>query len=699
MGNRSRFSQTDHSNLALERKPHWRDGRVFLIGSTIRLALFGSAVALLSGCGDDFKSIGQAAEFQSGTGSQPISGSVGDGPVANAAIEFIDADGNIIGTTTSDEMAHYRFELPEDTNLPLTIRATGGVDLVTGSPLDFEMLSQTDESVSVQDLSTLNVSPITTIEHYLRSCAPQFVSAANASEIVRGSVGTGLLAVNSQSELVSERNAAAFVKANEILAEAMRRTAQQAQDGSTVDSIAFQIGCDLHDGLLDGNGGENSRTAALVRSNMFATLVEGLTDSLKVGGTSAAQRMDEAVRVIAPTATLLTRDVSATQVTIDVLSQHLTAMQNLSDDGAFLELAEALAHTDPAHVAGALTALQGQGMEEALTDLTAAVAAADEAMIAQTHRSARDYLQVEAPTVTLEANSDRVEEGQSATLSWSSTRSTVCSASDDWDGARSLSGSATSGPILDTSSFTLTCVGPGGITSATVAVGSPTAAVPIEEVSRAVPVEEVSTTVPIEEVSSVPSVEGRPTAGDQDDGPNTDSQDENQPPSDNGAPSNGVAVELTVAQDWLNSPGTAELSWTSQGASSCTASGGWNGQKSVNGSESVSGILTNQTFTIVCEGASGRALTSTSVQLRQAIFNWEVPTLNSDGSQLLNLKGYRIYIGRSSGEYDEAADIEDPSATSHVMSLNPGTYYFNLKSVASTGVESEYSGELSTTIR
>ncbi|MEK7704946.1 MAG: hypothetical protein AAB426_08305 [Myxococcota bacterium] len=67
-----------------------------------------------------------------------------------------------------------------------------------------------------------------------------------------------------------------------------------------------------------------------------------------------------------------------------------------------------------------------------------------------------------APVVTLSANPTTVDSGGTSTLTWSATNATSCTASGAWSGSRAVSGSEESGAISVTSTFTLTCEGPGG---------------------------------------------------------------------------------------------------------------------------------------------------------------------------------------------------------------------------------------------
>ncbi len=74
------------------------------------------------------------------------------------------------------------------------------------------------------------------------------------------------------------------------------------------------------------------------------------------------------------------------------------------------------------------------------------------------------------PSVLLGANPTTVNSGSPSTLSWSSSEATSCSAGGAWSGSKPLSGSQSTGPLTQTSTFTLTCTGPGGSTNRPVTV-------------------------------------------------------------------------------------------------------------------------------------------------------------------------------------------------------------------------------------
>ncbi len=156
------------------------------------------------------------------------------------------------------------------------------------------------------------------------------------------------------------------------------------------------------------------------------------------------------------------------------------------------------------------------------------------------------------PTVTITANPQTIDEGESATLSWTSTNATECSASEGWSGTKTTSGSQSVSPSV-TTTYHLDCEGPGGSDEDEVTV----------------------TVIPTEE------------------------------PED-------PTVEITANPMNIIEGGSSTLTWNSDNADSCTASGGWTGDKTVDGSQSVSPTATT-TYTIECENETGSASDSVTV--------------------------------------------------------------------------------------
>jgi hypothetical protein len=75
---------------------------------------------------------------------------------------------------------------------------------------------------------------------------------------------------------------------------------------------------------------------------------------------------------------------------------------------------------------------------------------------------------------------------------------------------------------------------------------------------------------------------------------------------------------------------------------------------------------------------------------------WSPPTRNTNGTPLKNLAGYTLLFGTAPKTYSTAISIDDPTATRYVVSgLPPGTYYFALSAINSTGRHSVLSAEAS----
>ncbi len=81
------------------------------------------------------------------------------------------------------------------------------------------------------------------------------------------------------------------------------------------------------------------------------------------------------------------------------------------------------------------------------------------------------------PSVNLTANGASgtitIPYNTSATISWSSANTTSCAASGDWSGSKPTSGSASTGNLTNSKTYTLTCSGPGASASATIVVAVP----------------------------------------------------------------------------------------------------------------------------------------------------------------------------------------------------------------------------------
>jgi len=92
-------------------------------------------------------------------------------------------------------------------------------------------------------------------------------------------------------------------------------------------------------------------------------------------------------------------------------------------------------------------------------------------------------------------------------------------------------------------------------------------------------------------------------------------------------------------------------------------------------------------------------ISANAVASNAATLSWEAPTVNVDGSALVNLTGYKIHYGTKPGTYSKTISINSVGLTTYVIDdLTSGTYYFAVTAITASGVESEFSGEATKTI-
>jgi len=104
----------------------------------------------------------------------------------------------------------------------------------------------------------------------------------------------------------------------------------------------------------------------------------------------------------------------------------------------------------------------------------------------------------------------------------------------------------------------------------------------------------------------------------------------------------------------------------------------------------------------VSDGTSTSSLPAFTITValpvtRTATLNWTPPTQNIDGSPITNLAGYKVMYGSSPGQYSQALSVPVATMTSvAIEALEAGrTWYFTVKAVNTSGVESDFSNEVS----
>ncbi|HEX7060693.1 MAG TPA: putative Ig domain-containing protein [Woeseiaceae bacterium] len=79
--------------------------------------------------------------------------------------------------------------------------------------------------------------------------------------------------------------------------------------------------------------------------------------------------------------------------------------------------------------------------------------------------------------------------------------------------------------------------------------------------------------------------------------------------------------------------------------------------------------------------------------------SWQAPTMNTDGSALTDLAGYKIYYGLAPGDYTQEIRIDNPGINTYLVeNLSPNTWYFAATAFNTSDVESDLSGVAEVTV-
>lgn len=158
-------------------------------------------------------------------------------------------------------------------------------------------------------------------------------------------------------------------------------------------------------------------------------------------------------------------------------------------------------------------------------------------------------------------------------------------------------------------------------------------------------------------------------------------------------PINAVAqiaptLVFTVSVNGTISPVTPTLSWSTNGASVCTAASSpvdakWNGTVATSGSVVAGPVTSPTTYNLTCASASDTTAT----------LSWVAPSLNTDGTQLTDLAGFKAYevIGTNNVL---TTTMNAPNYTSvPIVNLSVGSHTFFVTAYNSAGVESSPSNQ------
>lgn len=238
-----------------------------------------------------------------------------------------------------------------------------------------------------------------------------------------------------------------------------------------------------------------------------------------------------------------------------------------------------------------------------------------------------------APVVTFSATPNTIAYGELSMLMWSSTDATSCKGSGNWSNTLAGSGTQSTGALTATSTYTVTCTGPGGSAAAstTVTVQPPVMLLPTLSITASaasvarnsdVTLSWASANTTTCTASSAWSGDKLTTGSEMRNGITSDSTFTLTCSGDGGSVTQSVTViveiplptvSLTADAASVVYNGSTVLNWSTVDATSCTATGAWNGARPVSGSETLSGLTASGVYTLECTGAGGTSAQSVTI--------------------------------------------------------------------------------------
>jgi hypothetical protein len=657
----------------------------FLTGQLSRLFLVLGALWTLSGCTGSADSVEPVL-----SADMSLSGSVGDGPVINADIRVVDANGDLVVETTSNLNAAYQLDIPDGTPLPVIASAAGGTDVVTGRGADFPLQAVAFESGSL----TLNMTPYTTLALKIAQCRndlnPNGVAAA--WEILHERLNFGWrrsLVADPMRDAINAGNAATVLLSNEALGELVRRTEIALTNAGveiTAEGVIAQLACDLADEQLDGAGNEvDPRVMTTLVAVAAAVQLEVISGDLHVDGQSAMVLLDDALQLVAPGSNDSVRNVVPPAGLIEQTLDNLALLHSVMADDVLFELHLALSDAGEGTAREAVLQTFNTVVRHEVAAMAGNLALMDQIEVSEMQQQMQESSKASAPVLSFSADAARVTENESVRLSWSSAGTTACRADGDWSGPRAVEGTFDTSGLTERAAFELSCLGLGGSVVEMVVIEVDAVIPPLPE-----PVPEPE---PAPEPEPVPEPEPEP-APEPEPVPEPDPAPEPEPlPEPEPAPQ--PTLTFSASETVVDSGATTTLNWVATDADSCLASGGWTGERPTTGSEDTAALTENTTFTLDCSGAGGSAMAMIQVDVNGVLaLSWVAPTENVDGSELTDLSGYRIYYGQQSRDYSEVVEVTDAAVTSQDVDVISGDYYVAMTALDADGNESGYSNEV-----
>ncbi len=122
------------------------------------------------------------------------------------------------------------------------------------------------------------------------------------------------------------------------------------------------------------------------------------------------------------------------------------------------------------------------------------------------------------------------------------------------------------------------------------------------------------------------------------------------------------------------------LTWSSTNASSCTASGAWSGAKNASGTQTISNLTSNSTFTLTCQNVGGTVSASAPVTVTQA----PPPTDTTPPAIDMTITGVTVPNGATSVTVNDQKVLDWHPSASDASGIKSISYTVNGTSVPLT---------------
>jgi hypothetical protein len=235
-----------------------------------------------------------------------------------------------------------------------------------------------------------------------------------------------------------------------------------------------------------------------------------------------------------------------------------------------------------------------------------------------------------APSVTLAAEPTTVAYQAGATLTWSSTNANSCTASGDWSGAESMSGSKSLDDLTSDATYTLSCSGAGGSASKTVTVTvAPALALSANPANVGSGGDSTLSWTSHNATACTASGNWSGTeaiSGTEVVHPNADASYTLTCTGPGGSiaqtvtvtvtpspPPSPPTVTMTATPASVSYGGISKLSWNATNATSCAASGVWSGNEPTSGTQATGSLTSNSQYVLTCTGPGGTASQAVTV--------------------------------------------------------------------------------------